>query len=255
MLTSFKKTFLPIITYLGKGIEKRRFTQPPVFVGGCGRSGTTLLLSILSSHKEIFCIPGELSLFMHSKDKAGNPIPTRMDRLYSSFIKYRIPKSSNRWCEKTPRNIHHLDQIDHYFNGNFRFIQIIRDGRDVILSRHPTTKDKYWVSPERWIKDVSAGLEIKNHPKVHTLKYEDLILDFENSVAEICSFLEIELSKEILNWHSNATVTRNNAYFTKVQQISDSSIGKWKESKNEKRVEELTGDPKGLELLKSLGYY
>jgi hypothetical protein len=168
---------------------------------------------------------------------------------------YKIRKSSNRWCEKTPRNIRYIDQIDNYFNGDFRFIQIIRDGRDVILSKHPTDKDRFWVSPERWIRDVSIGLEIADHPKVHTVKYEDLILDFENSVAEICSFLNIKLSKEILNWHMNATVTRNRAYYTKVQQINASSIGKWKESKYEKRIEKLTENPKGLELLESLGYF
>ena len=87
------------------------------------------------------------------------------------------------------------------------------------------------------------------------VKYEDLVLDFGNSVAEICSFLDIKPSKEILNWHMNATVTRNRAYHAKVQHINALSVGKWKESKYEKRVEELTGDPKGLKLLESLGYF
>jgi len=203
----------------------------------------------------IFSVMLSSSLYACYAVIAGNPIPNRIDRLYSSFLLYWIPKSSNRWCEKTPRNIHHIYQIDNYFNGNFRFIQIIRDGRDVILSKHPTDKDKYWVSPERWIRDVSTGLKIADNPKVHTVKYEDLVLDFGNSVAEICSFLDIKPSKEILNWHMNATVTRNRAYHTKVQHINALSVGKWKESKYEKRVEELTGDPKGLKLLESLGYF
>ena len=58
-----KKIFIPLITAIGKKIEKRRFTCPPVYIGGCGRSGTTLLLSILSAHKDIFACPRELNPF------------------------------------------------------------------------------------------------------------------------------------------------------------------------------------------------
>lgn len=250
-----KRPFLPVINSLGRRIEKRRFTDPPVFIGGCARSGTTLLLSILSSHKELFCIPKELSLFLlDSRDRSGNTYPTRIYRLYRSMLFYRIPKTARRWCEKTPENIRHIDKIDAYYGGRFRIIHIIRDGRDVILSKHPTARERYWVSPQRWIRDVSRGLEYINHPNVHTLKYEDLIQDFENSVTAICTFLGIELTEEILNWHGNATVTRNRALYTRVAQVNNSSVGKWKDPRHAERVEALTGDPKGMALLKTLGY-
>lgn len=189
-----------------------------------------------------------------AQDKNGITTPERIDRLYRSLILYRIPKSAIRWCEKTPRNVHELDQIESYFKGNFRFIHLVRDGRDVILSKHPTSREKYWVSPERWMNDVSAGLAAREHPNVLTVKYEDLIQDFEKSVREICTFLNLELSKEMLDWHAHATVTRNNALYSKIQQINTSSIGKWKGDKNKERVEELTLIPEAKALLLTFGY-
>lgn len=248
---SLNSIFIPI----GKGIEKRRFSEPPIFIGGCARSGTTLLLSILSAHKDLFCIPNELALFHnHSKDDAGNIIPHRIYKLYRSLFLNRIPKTANRWLEKSPINIQYINEIDKYYQGNFRFIQILRDGRDIILSKHPTARNTYWVSPERWIKDVSAGMEFLNHPKVYSVKYEDLIQNFETTITGICSFLDIELSDEILNWHGHATVTKNRAYYSRVKQISTSSIGKWKETSDKQRVEELSDNPEGRNLLKALGY-
>ncbi|HDT12154.1 MAG TPA: sulfotransferase, partial [Candidatus Marinimicrobia bacterium] len=225
------------------------------FIGGCARSGTTLLLSILSSHRELFCIPKELGLFNEvAKDENGNSLPLRIDRLYTSLIINRIPKHAKRWCEKSPGNIHHIGDIENYFHGNFRFIQIIRDGRDVILSKHPVAKDAYWVSPERWVKDVSAGLDNFKHPRVHTIKYEDLVLDYDHTIKGICTFLNITVSEEILNWHRNAVVTRNRAYYSRVEQLSNRSIGKWKKAEYKGRVAEFMRNQEAVKLLERLDY-
>ncbi len=256
MLTSYKKPFLPIIEFLGKKIEARQFTDSPVFIGGCARSGTTLLLSILSAHHELFTCPRELGIFNEmTQDHAGRPKPYRLDRLYRCMLTSRIPKSAARWCEKSPSNVLHIDKIAAYYEGHFRFIHIIRDGRDVILSKHPTDPSRYWVSPERWVHDVSEGLKYYDHPKVYTLKYEDLIQEYEKTITGVCEFLEIPVSGEIRDWRRNATVTRNSAYFSTVQEINSQSIGKWKQERYAERVRQLTQDARARALLDRLGYH
>ena len=35
----------------------------PLIIGGCGRSGTTLLLSVLSAHPKVLAIPHETEAF------------------------------------------------------------------------------------------------------------------------------------------------------------------------------------------------
>ena len=253
----YKKPFLPLIKALGRRVENRHFTEPPVFIGGCARSGTTLLLSVLSAHKELFCVPREVSAFAEiSEDKQGNPYPDRIDRLYTAFLRYKIQPTANRFCEKTPRNIRRINEIDKFYSGRFRFIHIIRDGRDVVLSRHPKGEDGYWVPPQRWVDDVNEGLKYADHPNVYTIKYEELIENFEPTMKGVCEFLNIPWSSEMEAWLEHSRVQRNVAYFGRqVQPLSNKSIGKWQKPENKDRVDTFLNYPGAKDLLEQLGYF
>jgi hypothetical protein len=243
------------INQLGKKYDGY-FPDSPVFIGGCGRSGTTILLSVLSAHHKLFCHPKELGLFNEKQtvEMDGKKNLSRKHRLYQSFLFNSIPKTATRWVEKSPSNIRHIEKISTYTDGVFKFIHIIRDGRDVILSRHPTAPDRYWVEPKRWIHDVTAGLKWMDDPRVLTIKYEDLLSNYEVTIKSICDHLEIETTPEILQWHQHARVTENRAFSSKVQPLTTSSIGKWRDPKNAKRVAELTDKPEAVALLTQLGY-
>jgi hypothetical protein len=254
MTGTLKKPLLSLITALGRLKERNRFIDPPILLGGCARSGTTLLLSILSAHEHIFACRRELGLFNRVTVKNGKVHPDRIDRIYRCMLLHRVPIPARRWCEKSPSNIRKFENINTYFKGNFRFIQIVRDGRDVILSGHPRDKDRYWVEPERWIRDVSAGSLHADHPNMHTIRYEDLITQYEKTITGICRFLDIPVSPQILNWHQYAKVRRNKALFSEIGQLSDRSIGKWKRKEHEKRVKELTDKPAAIKLLRKYGY-
>jgi hypothetical protein len=254
MTNSLKKPFIAVIKTLGKRKEQNRFTDPPILLGGCARSGTTLLLSILSSHEDIFACRRELGLFNDVEMKNGTVNPIRIDRIYRCLLVHRIPQTARRWCEKSPANIREFPHIDTYFEGNFRFIQIVRDGRDVILSRHPRDTDRYWVEPQRWVDDVSLGTTFIDHPNFHTIRYEDLINNYVETVTGICEFLGISLTDRILNWHQHASVRRNNALYSEIGKLSDRSIGKWKKPENKHRVRQLTDLPEAMVLLEKYGY-
>lgn len=147
-----------------------------------------------------------------------------------------------------------MEHIDLFTNGNFRFIQIVRDGRDVILSRHPTAPDRYWVEPERWIRDVGIGLKYVNDPRVLTVKYEDVIQDYENTLGKICDFLSIDFTPELREWHHHARVTQNRAFFGKVEKISASSVEKWRDPKYADRIAQLTSRQEAVDLLRRYNY-
>lgn len=249
-----KSVFIPFINYFGKRIEQRRFTEVPVYIGGCGRSGTTLLLSILSSHKDIFACPKELNLFDAAKDTGSGIETPKFYRLYRTLLTKRIKPPANRYCEKSPANIRNVELIDKLHQGKFKLIHIVRDGRDVILSKHPRGEGKYWVEPERWISDVTEGIKHLEHPSVLTIRYEDLVERYEKTIESVCRFLEIPLSEEILNWHEYATVRQNNALFSEITKISSSPIGKWQNPENAERVRRLTEKPEAVALLKKFKY-
>jgi hypothetical protein len=256
MMTPFKRLFVPLINTLGRRKAKRFFTETPVIIGGGARSGTTLLLSILSAHPSIFAFRKELGLFKYGEEQDGRFMPERIDRFYSGILKTSISREVKRWCEKTPNNIRYINRIDSFFQqGEYRFIHIVRDGRDVILSRHPhTTHRFYHVEPEEWVSDVQEGLKHKDRENFLTIRYESLITDFQSTMTTVCKHIGIDMSDEILNFYKHASVRRNPAYFSGLQKMHSKSVGKWKKPENKKRVDEFLACPGAIDLLKKLGY-
>ncbi len=255
------KIIIPILAHAGSRRAKQVFHKPPIVLGGCGRSGTTLLLSILSAHPAIHALPFETGIFSFWQS-ANDPLgidpnfqePTRLHRFYRNILRQRIPATVSRWCEKTPTNVRHLERIFAYYRENVRFIHIIRDGRDVMTSRHPENPDAFWVEPQRWVNDVRQGLAYKDHPQVLTIRYEDLILEHKTTVGTICDFIEEEYVPELKQWFENATLRKDQAWFKPLQRLHSSSIGRWKKPEFEQRIEELTANDEVVRLLVELGY-
>lgn len=262
-LSPIKKTFNPILTSLGKVKENIKFTDTPIIIGGCGRSGTTLLLSIIGAHPNIYSFPQELGTFIEWNDSVqyfwdldkgqGNQVP-RLDRFYRSMLKYNIPNDVTRWCEKSPGNVRYFGEILDYFDEDVYLIHIVRDGRDVMLSEHPSDPNTYWVSPERWVSDVKDGLKYKDHPQVLTVKYEDLILNYQQTINKICDFINEKCTSEMDNYFEHTTVKNNSAWYDKAGKIHSNSIEKWKKEENKSRVAEVMNYDGVEKLLKELNY-
>ncbi len=261
-LSFSKKLFLnPPIILLGKIKVKKKFPDTPVLVGGCGRSGTTLLLSIMGAHPKIYAIPEELGVFIEWHDsvcvglkkRKKKSIP-RIDRFYRYMLYHKIPGEVSRWCEKSPRNVRHIGKILDYMDGNVKFIHIIRDARDVLLSRHPNAPDKYWVPIDRWIIDVTRGLAFKDEPRVLTVKYENLILNYQTTIEKICSFINEDCPRQMREWINYTNVKENQAWENGVTRLHSKSIGKWKTTDDKQRVEKIMDNPEVVSLLKKLKY-
>ncbi|MBW1712098.1 MAG: sulfotransferase [Deltaproteobacteria bacterium] len=231
--------------------------RPPIIIGGCGRSGTSLLLSVLSALPGILAIPHETEAFCPT---AWGPqldlnAPFETKRIEDYLASRQRPASNRRWCEKSPKNILFFGRILAHFKGDVRLINIVRDGRDVITSYHPTRRrEKPWVSPERWIGDVSAGLEFDDHPQVHLVRYEDLILNFESTLRGLCRFLEEEFPRDFLSWRQRATVRRHVAWPGQVQNLHQRSIGRWQDPAHQDLVADFLARPQALNLLRHYGY-
>ncbi len=244
----------PIINFLGQQKEKRYFSKPPIFVGGCGRSGTTLLQSIISAHPTIFAFPNEVDAFTTWTKTTAGYKPVRQDRMYRELIWRTIPRSAHRWCIKRPFNVLHIEEILDYFGPGAKFIHIYRDPRQVCVSRHPDDPSKYWVPIGRWVRDTRAGWDFKDHPQVFTINYNDLVLNTEPIIRKMCDFLEEDVVDEILNWYDHATFRTNSAWFGQLENIQTRSLEKWKKPENKERVDEIMADDNVRVLMTELGF-
>jgi hypothetical protein len=259
VLNGYKKLIIPAVNSLGRRKERRRFPGAPVVIGGAGRSGTTLLLSILDAHPRLYCFPEQIGMFrewdrVEGPDGAPREVPRRIDRLYRWLLTHRIPRQAVRWCEKTPHNVRYFRQILEYYHEQVRLIHLIRDGRDVVTSRHPYKPDRYWVPVSRWVNDVSAGLAFHDHPCVLTIRYEDLITEYGTTIEAVCAHIGEECTESVRDWFAHTGIRSSRHWFEPVQQLHTKAIGRWKQPEHAARVAELMQDERAALLLEELGY-
>jgi len=237
-----------------KGIS---LVSSPIIIGGCGRSGTTLLLAILSAHDHIFGIPFETEVFIRRRILPFHYVNGIINKQRINHIlhKYYIPSTVKRYCEKTPKNIRYFDLIMKEFSNKVKLIQIVRDGIDVVTSILPST-GQYHISINRWIWDVSIGLKYRNSDSVMTIRYEDLITNYYEELKKIFDFIEEDLTKEVIDFQKYTTLKESNAWHQggKVKSIYKSSIGRWKSNQFKDRIADLMSRPEAVKLLKAYNY-
>jgi hypothetical protein len=228
----------------------------PIIIGGCARSGTTLMLSILSSHPKVYAIHGETHAFCpeaYSKNPDLNA-EIHIDRVYRPLVKSKIPKSCTRWCEKTPKNVYSIDRILRFFGKEARFVNMVRDGRDVVTSIHPEATSGYHVPAERWVSDVSAGIMFEHHPQVLTVKYEDLVSNSAEVLKKTCEFVGERFDPALMQYPASAKIRSDSAWYEKATPVHVRSVSRWQDDEHADVVKYLLEIPKALDLLRHYDY-
>ncbi len=211
-----------------------------------------MLVSILGSHPHIHAIDHETTAFHPSH---------RPEKLFSALFfenesrrRQRIPVGKTRFAEKTPGNVHHASEIDRFFRGRVKMVNIFRDGRDVITSRHPQRPGEYWVPLSRWIRDVESGLRARAMTNVLSVRFEDLVTGPEEAIRRLCDFLEEPYDARMLEFHKHTNVREHLAWGGNARAIDAGSLRKWEQPEHASRLEEFMSNPKATELSRELGY-
>jgi hypothetical protein len=255
------------------------FKSEPIIIGGCGRSGTTLLLAILGAHPHIYAIPEETQVFCpgayaYKKEATNNNKPgkglsreqlfrLRLENLNTDkaieikaiqpFLD-RARKNYNRWCEKTPKNVLFFKGILKAFNEKVKLIHMVRDGRDVVTSTHPG-RTGYHIPIDRWITEVSAGLALKDHSCVYMLKYEDLVLRFDMEIEKLCRFLGEPEHPNLCKWYEHTNISQHDGFHNeRAAQVYSHAVGRWKNNRFKSRIHEFMCNEEALFCLQVLGY-
>jgi len=233
---------------LGRGF----FRKAPVFIGGCPRSGTTLLLSILSAHPSIYAVPYEMWSFWETE--TPDDFRALIDNFLDELSELEIPEYCERICEKTPKNVHVFDRLVECFHPRPRLIHIIRDGRDVVTSIHPNDPTRYWVPVWQWVYDVSVGLRLEASPDLLTIRYEDIVFGFDSTMSKVCEFLGEPFDDRLRRWEENASIRSDPAWFEEVRPLTKKGIGRWTDETHRDVIAELMDSREAVALLDRLGY-
>ena len=218
-----------------------------IFIGGCPRSGTTLLYSLLNSHNNIF-IAFETGLMTGSRNlnrihgRTNLPI-AELRKLYHDSSCYpefalniltKLAKDAGkpRWGDKSPVNLTAIESIIKYF-PNAQFIHIIRDGRDTVCSirNHPPSfGNKYNVNPwaksiQLWESWVRQGMIWRNDPRYIEVKYESLINEPEQTLKVLFNWLGEPWQEDII---TKAISTKVPSHPSVSKPINHDSHGAWR---------------------------
>jgi hypothetical protein len=210
--------------------------SPAPFVVGVGRSGTTLLRMMLDSHPQL-AIPPETQFVPDVLDAAergtrgaaladviatarnwedfrlereqlarriGNEADAA-DALRSFYALYAERQGKPRWGDKTPKHVTRLRRLGGAL-GEARFVHLIRDGRDVALSRRRRgmgAGKPMAETAELWRRRIerarAQGRQLRG--RYLELRFEDLIADAEPALRAVCALVELDYDGSMLDYH------------------------------------------------------
>lgn len=234
-------THFSLADYLRQRRAGIRMSAQPVFIVGCGHSGTTMLLHVMGMHPRLYAVPYESRIFFHSNAKVR-----LADWVWS---KTAIAKGKTRWVEKTPAHIHRLDQILAAY-PDAKILLLIRDGRNVAVSLRKRWGD-FERSVQRWVEDNRAGESYWNDPRVMKLNYEQLVADFERQIKAIFEFIGEPFDDRLLNFSKSgdekpADNPEIDAEGVKPRELRDKQISQGLYSVEQRWMTQMTDDEKAL---------
>lgn len=235
-------------------------SRPPIFIGGAGRSGTTLLRVILDSHSRIACgpelkvIPSVAYLWAEFQTKyAPFLAESRMgeediDRAFRGFIvgllePLRRYEGKARVAEKSPNNVFFFPHLHHIF-PDATFLHMMRDGRDVVAS----LLTMEWKAPDGtpidytrdarlaaryWAKAVAAGRafaqQTAGRSRFREIRYEDLVARPEPCLRGLFAYLDEPWEPGVLAYYERQRALGDESSAEAVTRpMHRTSVGRWK---------------------------
>ncbi len=209
-----------------------------LFIIGMPRSGTKLFRELLNNHDKIF-IPDNETVFITKylkkyghKSLSAAEIGKIIDEIKKTLFAQRYLNTRNfnfdnlqaedinitnfihlffhEMCnqihgdariigDKSPNYIYDVKLLMSYF-PNVKFIHIVRDPRDYVLSMNKAWGKNIYRAAYRWKKAVSQlnKTDYSEKDKVFEIRYEDLIQHPETTLMKVCNFLEIEYAEGLI---------------------------------------------------------
>ncbi|MEA2627194.1 MAG: hypothetical protein QOD06_3239 [Candidatus Binatota bacterium] len=232
-------------------------TAPPIIVGGCHRSGTSLLRRLLDAHSRIHCGP-EVKFF---RDFYGDYVRDDLAhaRLFSSvrtlglddgelldvfgraFIEVHERaarrRGKARWADKSPENAMYANQWQRLLGGRLAFVHLVRDPRDVLASLLEARFDKAVPVEFRGKVELcrryleSAADFVDRHPAIsRTVRYEELVARPEETLEALFTWLQEPFERAVLR-HFNDAERQEGLEDPKVKQtleVHTRSVGRWR---------------------------
>ena len=229
----------------------------PIVVGGCYRSGTSLLRRVLNSHSRIHCGP-EIKFFrdLHgdyvddpikhgrfmSSARSISPEPELLEVLGGAFITLHDRAAARsgkpRWADKNPENVVHLDEWNHLLGEDWVFVHVVRNPLDTLASIKeavfplviPAALEDRIALYRHYLK---SGLDFQEQSpeRYYRVLYERFVENPETVISRLMDWLGEKFEPGQLDF--SAAEHQKGLEDPKVRKtsaISPSSVGRWQDT-------------------------
>ncbi len=230
----FKASLAPIFRSINssRALNKSGVLPKRIIICGSPRSGTTLMNELMRSYYGTYV--------MNREERA-----LRFPYLVSNK-KYVVTKH--------PLDFNFFSRFIETFNRPL-FLFMLRDPRDVIISKHFKNKDHYLVNFPLWKKAVTA-YENLDYDNIVLVKYENLITDPLSIQKKITAKLGLELKNDFKDFFNNVDKGHQDIKsLGGIRPIDSSNLGKYKNPEHSQRIrEQITSFPEMSDYLIKYGY-
>ena len=257
-----------------------------IFIVGSSRSGTTMMSRILAKHESVYTFNELhffsqiytkykknkidrtsaqsvlLELFKRQyyglfgkkdtseyKDLSNKILVEKTYNIidvFKIFIEFELNnKKKTIACFHTPNNLYYVEQISKTFS-NAKFVNMVRDNRDVLLSQKNKWKRKFLGARKIpffeslrsymnyhpittsivWNSSLNITIGCKERTDFFILKFEEFLLSPDIKCKELCDFLGLNYQAEMLEV---ANIGSSNISDSKEKRIDSTKINKWQE--------------------------
>jgi hypothetical protein len=226
----------------------------PIVVGGCHRSGTSLVRRILDSHPRIHCGP-EVTFF---RDFHGDfrddplrhlrftttardllPEAEALAVLGQAFLELHARAARRagkpRWADKAPENVLHTAEWEQLLDGRLLIVHVVRNPLDTIASmegRFPLTLPPDLDGRvELYRRYTEAGLAYSGArpERAYRLVYEELCANAAQEVERLMGWLGELAEPEQLTFNAQPHQTGlEDPEIATTTGVHERSVGRWR---------------------------
>ncbi len=180
--------------------------MPRIQIVGAPRSGTTLMLELMASGFEIdgYSMTEESLLDEPHPDA---PIYCAKDPMDTPFVRWLLPLDPELWV-----------------------IYMLRDPRDVIVSRHGLRPELYWANLRLWRSAQAAVRGLEKHPRFVCVRYEDLVGEPDETQRYLAQRMPFLRPKRAFSRYDESAAPSQQSLdaMRGVRRVETSSIGVWR---------------------------
>ena len=256
----------------GESFDSKR-TGWPIVVGGCHRSGTSLVRRLLDSHSHVHCGP-EVPFF---RDFYGDYFDDPLRHLrFATTARTLLPEDEllvvlgrafvqlheraamsqgkGRWADKAPENVLYLKEWERLLRDRWLFVHVVRNPLDTIASMmerpFPLTLPTDLAGRiSHYLRYTAAGIQFQtSHPdRYRCVLYEQLATEPEETLASLMQWLGEQFEPAQLDLdgvrHQEGLEDPKIAVAT---QVHADSVGRWRSLLSRVEAEEIACRTEGL---------